>query len=372
MQLWKKNFLVTYLLFLIVIYGGLMLLDVYISKNELVQWSERAVGNEKSIFYLTAGLKDEEFSRQAMNLEKTAKQYQEIGIYLKVTMNGQIMADSLPFDIAWEGKTKIIKQQGEKYLVLSNVSILEGTDVLEIIYAENLKPLSEIQMRRMRSFCITGAAFSLMIGFLLYHTMKRINRPVNQIAHELRTPLTGIRGYAEYMMIGNLTKEEQFFASEQIAESAKNLEEIVEKLLIMGNLKEGTIHKRQISMEPILNHIREQYPDIEIDWNLEMLYGDETLTACLLENLASNAIHAGNRVKIQADSKCISIWNDGKTIDPKTLKAMNKNQSLSGYKIDRHGYGIRLCHEIAAVHGWKLLYRSNDREGTAAILTINN
>lgn len=140
----------------------------------------------------------------------------------------------------------------------------------------------------------------------------------------------------------------------------------------MGNVKEGTIQKKKINPESILTKIREQYPDIEIGWNLERLYGDETLTACLIENLVSNAVHAGNRVKIHVDSKNISIWNDGKTIDQKTLKAMNKNQNLTDYKIDRHGYGIRLCHEIAAIHGWKLLYRSKDGEGTMVILTINN
>ena len=43
MQLWKKNFLAVYLLLLLVIYGGLLLLDAYISKNEM----ELGQGKEK-------------------------------------------------------------------------------------------------------------------------------------------------------------------------------------------------------------------------------------------------------------------------------------------------------------------------------------
>lgn len=371
MQLWKKNFLVTYFLFLMIIYGGLMLLDFYISKNELAQWSERAAGNEKSIFYLASVLKDENLSRKAINLETTARQYQELGIYLKITINHQVMTDSLPLESMEEGKTGILKQNGKKYLLLHSSNILEEASVIDIIYAENLQPLTKIQLKRLLIFCIAGAVFSFMIGSLLYYTMKRINRPINQIAHELRTPLTGIRGYAEYMMLGNLTEEDRFFASEQIAESAKSLEAIIEKLLIMGNVKEGTIQKKKLNPELLFNKIQKKYPDIEIDWKLEKLYADETLADCLLENLVANAVHAGNHVKLQADSKAISIWNDGKIIDPKTLKSINKNQNVTNSNMDRHGYGIRLCQEIAAVHGWKLMYHSKEGEGTVVILTMH-
>ena len=52
MQIWKKNFLITYGMFLIVIYGGLLLLDNYISRNEFIQWVEHAYNDEKSLFYL--------------------------------------------------------------------------------------------------------------------------------------------------------------------------------------------------------------------------------------------------------------------------------------------------------------------------------
>ena len=60
MQIWKKNFLITYGMFLIVIYGGLLLLDNYISRNEFIQWVEHAYNDEKSLFYLAEGLKEEE------------------------------------------------------------------------------------------------------------------------------------------------------------------------------------------------------------------------------------------------------------------------------------------------------------------------
>ena len=47
MQLWKKNFLVTFMMFLFIIYGSLLLLHGLLYRNELEQWMARAVSGEK-------------------------------------------------------------------------------------------------------------------------------------------------------------------------------------------------------------------------------------------------------------------------------------------------------------------------------------
>ncbi len=73
MQLWKKNFLVIYGIFLVVVNAGLFLLDNYISKNEASQWIDQAKNSERSIYYLAAGLKEEEISRMSMNLNEAAE-----------------------------------------------------------------------------------------------------------------------------------------------------------------------------------------------------------------------------------------------------------------------------------------------------------
>ena len=44
MQLWKKNFLVIYGIFLAVVCAGLLLLDAYISLNEMKQWVDQEIG----------------------------------------------------------------------------------------------------------------------------------------------------------------------------------------------------------------------------------------------------------------------------------------------------------------------------------------
>ena len=156
--------------------------------------------------------------------------------------------------------------------------------------------------------------------------MRRINRPVNQIAHELRTPLTGIRGYAEYLMMGKLTEEERFFAARQIVDSAKHLENITEKLLIMGNVREGAIQIERIDVRKMLLELEEKYPNVEADCRLEFLNGDRTLVFCLLDNLTANAARAGSLVRITADEEGVRIWNDGEPMDEELLRDISKGQ----------------------------------------------
>lgn len=319
MQLWKKNFLVIYGIFLAVVCAGLLLLDAYISLNEMKQWVDQARNNERSIYYLAAGLKDEEISRMNMNLNDAGRRYEEAGILIRVCVNGYTAADYIQegqtTDTGAEGSQIGIRRvRGERCLVIREIG-REGEDEITVEYVHQLKSLSQIQMRRMWIFCGAGLVFAGIMGLFLYYTMRRINRPVNQIAHELRTPLTGIRGYAEYLMMGKLTEEERFFAARQIVDSAKHLENITEKLLIMGNVREGAIQIEKIDVRKMLLELEEKYPNVEVDCRLEFLNGDRTLVFCLLDNLTANAARAGSLVRITADEEGVRIWNDGEPMD---------------------------------------------------------
>ena len=146
----------------------------------------------------------------------------------------------MPEGLELRDHSQIVEHKGGKFLVIADRMMIEGESV-EVLYMESLESMYRMQNERLLAFAGIGILFSAMAGLLLYATMLRINRPVSQAAHELRTPLTGIRGYAEYIMMANITEEERFYAAGQIVESAKNLEDVVEKLLIMGNLAEGTV-----------------------------------------------------------------------------------------------------------------------------------
>ena len=182
MQLWKKNFLVIYGIFLVMICGGLLILDGYISRNETDLWIENARNDEKSIYYLAAGLKGEDMGRMAMYLADAADRYEEAGIYIQVSINGNIVIDYFPRDLKAERLVQIKKSGKERFLVIQE-SGTDGSNMIEVNYAKWMGELSRSQTRRLWIFCGIGLLFAGMMGVFLYYTMRYINRPVNQIAH---------------------------------------------------------------------------------------------------------------------------------------------------------------------------------------------
>lgn len=150
-------------------------------------------------------------------------------------------------------------------------------------------------------------------------------------------------------------------------ESAKNLQDITEKLLIMGNVREGTLRTKRIDLKKIFDKPKERYPSIETECALEFLNGDETLILCLLENLIKNALSAGEHVRLSADTEGIRVWNNGAVLDRRIVKAINRGQEFLENRVGEHGYGIQICQEIARAHGWKLKYQSSEEEGTTAV-----
>lgn len=371
MQLWKKNFLAIYVLLLAIIFGGLLFLEGYMWRNELEQWTRRALYGEKAAAYLVEGFYSEDKSEMSMNIDYAARKYRNSGIYMDITVDGISMAKYVPESIKLEDSVQIIEYEGAKFLAIADRQIREG-EYVEVLYMESLESMYRLQKERIRAFAGIGIFFSAVSGLLLYATMLRINRPVSQAAHELRTPLTGIRGYAEYIMMANITEEDRFYAVSQIVESTKNLEDVVEKLLIMGNVAEGTVSMESIDLASILDKLRMKYPQARVEGQAARLWGDPVLVECLLDNLLSNAVHAGDEVKVRLDKRTVSIWNNGAYIEEKELKAINKNLKKPGRHRARHGYGIRLCQEIAAAHGWRLIYESSREEGTTARIVIRS
>ena len=171
-------------------------------------------------------------------------------------------------------------------------------------------------------------------------------------------------------MLGNLSEEDRFFAAQQMEQSAREMNDIVEKLLIMGGVREGRVLMQKIDLASMLNDIQSLYPYIEVKCTRDIVQGDRTLVRCMLENLIQNAAAGGSQVRVSADAYRITVWNDGQAVSGKKLKWMNRSQGTPASYTDRHGFGISLCHDIAGVHGWKLFYRSSEADGTTAEILL--
>ena len=106
--------------------------------------------------------------------------------------------------------------------------------------------------------------------------------------------MTVIQGYAQYLRDGCLTEEDRCFAEDQLIAQTDNLKKIVEKILIMGNLREGRILNQRLVLDRLLRDIQTQYPSLVIESHEKYIFGDETLLKALLSNLISNALQSGD------------------------------------------------------------------------------
>ncbi|MBO1719708.1 sensor histidine kinase [Extibacter sp. GGCC_0201] len=355
MQIWKKNFLVTFTLFVIVVYTCLFAVVSISFRNDLGYLTERAIDSEQGIAYAMQSIQELDGGHMGTDVGYIAERYGKAGILLEVHFGDIVLADKIALEDIPEGRIGILTYGGMKHLYIHD-EVLSGSRLLKITYLENIQSFYELQNRKLYGAAAAGILISSVIGIMLYATMKRIFRPVNQIAHELRTPLTGIQGYAQYMMMGNITEEDRFFAAQQIVSSARSMKDVVDKLLIMGNVKEGELSFVPIDIPDMLEEIRRAYAGIELDVSIRKINGEPTLVRCLLENMISNAVNAGGHVKVTADEEGLCVFNG----------ASFRTREEAGLK--PHGYGLAICQDIAGIHRWKLKYDISEKTGTAAKL----
>lgn len=210
---------------------------------------------------------------------------------------------------------------------------------------------------------MTSVLISFLFGGILYITMKKIYYPINNIAHELRTPLTSIQGYAQYILFGKVSGEDIQYACARINEEAGYMNEIIERILIMENIKNGAVHLEKIEVEGIFETIKSHYPSVVINNKLEYVMGDKTLLLCLFMNLISNTGRGGDKIVITAENNEISIYNKEDYVDGEMLKILNENRPIPKEKVRGKGLGVQLCHEIVKLHHAKLKYESKKGEG---------
>lgn len=362
MQLWKKNFIVTFSFFTIALYIGLFVMISVSFKSDLNYLVKRAMESERGIVYTLQSAEDLGTGDMKRNIGYVSRRYEKAGILLRVRAEDMLLADNIIQIEEPKEHVQIITHKGGKYIYMKESA--GGQNQLEITYLENIQGFYEMQNRKFWGMAMAGILISAVIGLILYAAMKKIYRPVNQIAHELRTPLTGIQGYAQYIMMGNISEEDRFFAARQIVSSVGNMKDVIDNLLIMGNVKEGKLTFVPVDAAALLGGIKQMYPEIELQIEQEagrgadVLYveGEPTLIRCLLENLISNAVNAGGAVKVTADREKLSVRN---------AALFEKKEEK---EIKPHGYGLAVCQDIAALHRWKLTYESSEKDGTKAEL----
>lgn len=368
MQLWKKNYLITMTVFSLLLSIGISLLVSVLFYGEY-QREIQSVRMEKNTFRNLLSM--ENTSAFQENLFYLGENLRSDNRYLKIESEDQnIVENTFPF--SWEKtdtSTFLIRQEGQPYLIFCD-TINQGKQSWKFFYGKNIQPLYDSHRQRVLVSWGIFLLLLLLTGSILYLAMKRIYLPISQISHELRNPLTVIQGYAQYLRTGILTEEDRLFAEDQLIQEAANLKKTADKLLIMGNLREGRIHSQSILLDPLLNDLHFQYPALKIENHIFSIHADETLIKSLLGNLVSNAFHYSSQVTLRTQKNQIMIWNGGSSMDSKTLTRLNKRKSPDPASVKGNGIGLSICHDILRMYHGKLQYRIPSSGGTEVVITL--
>lgn len=370
MKLWEKNYVLTMALILLILYGSIfyMLYDSF--QMNFHKACERGIQTEQGILYLVKSLLNEDTEHKKLKIycETMKKQ----NVYVAVYEDKTEIVDNLPASILekMEPGLQIITDGKSRYLCIFDSLLSQSEKELSFYYVERVDEIYEKLYRQVYVFLFIVIGISFFIAWILYFAMKKIYYPVNNIAHELRTPLTSIQGYAQYILFGKVSEEDIQYACSRINEEAGYMNEIIERLLVMENMKNGKINMGKIDLEDLFDTVKAHYPDICINNNMKYVMGDKTLITCLFMNLLSNISRAGGEIVITASDNKISICNKKDFIDKRMLKILNGNRSIPKDRIKGKGLGVSICHEIVKLHQGSLFYESQEKEGVKVTVTF--
>jgi len=220
-------------------------------------------------------------------------------------------------------------------------------------------------------------------------TMSRQEEFMGAFAHELKTPLTSIIGYADLLRGHSLADEDRRDAVNYIFTEGRRLEVLSLKLLDLIVLKKRDFTFLPIAISqivedavnPIIPVLKKRDVTLTFECDESTCMIEPDLFMSLLLNLIDNARKAmdeGGDIKILAKTvgeNCeIKISDNGRGIPEDELHKIKD----AFYKVDKSrsraqgsvGLGLRLCDEIAALHGGEISFESELGVGTIVTISL--
>ncbi|MGL6199597.1 MAG: sensor histidine kinase [Lachnospiraceae bacterium] len=281
--------------------------------------------------------------------------------YFEIVQNENTIYTSLPQEVQLASNNKVVvKSIGNQTFIMYREN---NTAVnIEVTYIKVITEIYHEHHARILQSAVFAILCSLIISLLLYYQMKKIYRPIQNISHELRTPLTLISGYSELLTRTKTTEQEKIDMGLEIFNQATHLQEIIQHLLLMGDLKDGEVEMDKIMLSDIVKQMERTYPLIISTSDEEPIIGNHLLLTRLLINLLDNAARESNEIQLSISGKTMAISNAGKTIPKNVLRKLNKGKKLNKGEYQGAGQGFLIIREIITLHQGKINIISNANE----------
>src|SRR5215469_7928966 len=206
---------------------------------------------------------------------------------------------------------------------------------------------------------------------------------VASASHELRTPLTLDRSLLQVALRDpGATVEQWRSTGQELLESGKQQERLLEALLTLATSEGGLSHRRPVALSEVTaarllaagNQLNRQRLRIETSLSPATLLGDpdliERLVANLLDNAVQHNIPAGT-IELTTGTRdgraILSVANTGPAIPPAQVdRLFQPFQRLSTVRANHsngHGLGLSIVRAITTAHGAALAAHARPEGG---------
>ena len=201
---------------------------------------------------------------------------------------------------------------------------------------------------------------------------------LQNVSHELKTPVMVIRSFSQAIVDGIYPKGDLKGSIEVIDKEAETLENKIKNLLYMTKLDYISDYDKNLenfSLDIIINDVIERFSlnRPHIKWNVDLnqvtIVGDIEQWKVVVENLLNNQLrYAESEIQISLKDNLLHFYNDGPSIDEKTLENMFTKFN-KGYK-GEFGLGLAIVYKILQIHNCSISVR-NENVGVSFLIKLH-
>lgn len=198
---------------------------------------------------------------------------------------------------------------------------------------------------------------------------------ISNISHDLKTPLTSIKGYAEVLCNEEYSfgKTEIVQYSTEILKSEKNIEELLQELILSQKIAEGKIELdyKQMKISDILKSCNDEFTqfymgkvnvNLDLQSNLIVNCDERYIKRCILNIMHNSVTHNDENILVCIKSfdhkseTIIEITDNGKGVLENELNDIFERyyRGTASQTKQGTGLGLSIAKEIIYAHKWSI------------------